>query len=230
MTDISICDSILFSPGQGQGQGQETGGPGADRLILFCSGRLNGYQVDRFSFRSWYEGQGINRLFIRDHFGLWYHAGLKGRTYGIADTAAYLRGFCDARGFSRITVVGMSSGAYAALLFGTLIGADTIQSFSPRTRLYPDAEDHAERDRHGVLGSLQELDQRADGEEEYRDLKDFFDVVPIEADSCTIHYDPENALDRFHAERLADVPGLTLTQHPGSGHSFAKKALGGRVL
>lgn len=196
--------------------------PGSDRLVIFFSGRLAGFKVDKFSFRTQSEALTVNRLFLRDCFGLWYQSGLKEQTNSISSTAAYLRGVYKEGGFSKVTTVGISSGGYAALLFGALIGAQAIHSLAPRTLLHLDSEGHADRNRYGVQKSLAKLSSLPQREEVYFDLRSWLESNPVTAENCSVYYDPEHSLDKFHAERLNSVPGITLVARPGEGHAMGK--------
>jgi hypothetical protein len=194
-----------------------------DLLILF-SGRLPGFQMPRrfsWSFRT--KDVPVNKLFIRDNFGLWYHAGLEGLTTGIDDTALHIAEFVDDHDFDRVSIIGISSGGYAALLLGELIGANSIHSLSPRTRLYQDAETYADSNRHGVRHSLTKLWARPEREEQYFDLRPYFEANPVQATVCRIYYDPQYGLDRFHAENLMGLPGIEFEILPGARHELGEQ-------
>ncbi|MEO0388270.1 MAG: alpha/beta hydrolase [Pseudomonadota bacterium] len=196
--------------------------PGSDHLLVLLSGRRMGYRVDRFSFSKATRRLAVNRLYLRDNFGLWYHRGLEGRTETLVDTAAFLTGFAAERGCSRITMLGVSAGGYAALILGHLTRAAAVVAIAPRTRLHPDSERHADRNREGVLGSLRKLAVCPGAEAALFDLAPYFADNPVAVGRVAIHYDPAHSLDRFHAENLASIPGIALTQHPGTGHTLAR--------
>lgn len=195
--------------------------PQSTDLLVAFSGRRMGLVIDSFSFSKSSRDVPVNRLMLRDNFGLWYHGGLQGHTVGIADTAQRLKQLIRSRGIKRICVLGVSSGGYAALLFGQMLGANTICSISPRTRLIPDAQSFVDRNRHGVQDSLMQLQGQPNREDRYFDLATYLGKNPIAATRAQVHYDPDHPLDRFHAEHIADVPSLTLQQHPGAGHLLA---------
>lgn len=209
-----ISKSVVFAPHDG-----------ARNLVICCSGRRMGYQADKYSFRKRTQGLAVNRLFIRDNFGLWYQAGLDEVTSGIEDTAAYLRDFCRSGAYDKITTVGVSSGGYAALLFGALVGAHAIHSVSPRTLLSHDAEAHTDRNRHGVQQSLTELMAFEGRQEQYFDLSKALRDQPAPRDTCKVYFDPEHSLDAFHSERMASVPWVTFETFPGAGHALGRKVI-----
>jgi hypothetical protein len=196
--------------------------PASDRLVVFCSGRLMGFKRDDFSFLRRSGALAVNRLFIRDNFGLWYQAGLKGLSRDVTSTADWLAGFAAKGGFARVSMVGISSGGYAALILGALIGAHTVHALSPRTLLHEDAEIHADRDRHGVQKSLAALQTLPVRQEQFFDLRCYFTQHPLAARLCQIHFDPTHSLDAFHAERLADLPGFEFRRYPDAGHWLGK--------
>lgn len=196
--------------------------PSSDRLVVFFSGRLMGFRIDRFAFRRVAEGLGVNRLLLRDHFGLWYQAGLKGLSRDIGETAAWLQTFVSDGGYRRVTMVGVSSGGYAAMLFGRLLGVAEIHAIAPRTVLQHDAAGLADRNRFGVQDSLVQLENQPRRREDCRDLREVFVRSDRSAVRCVIHYDPTHALDAFHAEHMIGVPGVVCQSYPGEGHALAR--------
>ncbi|MDQ8045006.1 MAG: hypothetical protein AAGC46_11945 [Solirubrobacteraceae bacterium] len=115
----------------------EYGGPGKPLVITF------GFYADPNTAPANFEFQGrlkklelisgreLNKLFLRDPSMRWYLAGIDGISEDVASTAAAIRDFVERAEATSVTVIGQSMGAYAAILFGTLIGADKVISFGP---------------------------------------------------------------------------------------------------
>ncbi|MEM1149131.1 MAG: hypothetical protein AAGI03_01030 [Pseudomonadota bacterium] len=181
-----------------------------------------GYRVDKFSFTRRTQDLPINRLFLRDNFGLWYQRGLQGVSKDAETTANYLKGFIAKGSYDRVSCLGISAGGYAALLFGAMLDADVVHSISPRSLLHPDAEAFSDRNRHGVNVSLQELKELPESTQKFFDLADFLNTSPTGAQTRVVHFDPANELDRFHALRLAGCPAVTFKKHTGGGHALGK--------
>ncbi len=210
----TIADSVIFSPV-----------PTSNNLVIFCSGRLMGLRVDSYSFLRQTRDLGVNRLYIRDIYGLWYQAGLAGISHDITSTADYLAGFCRRGRFETVTMVGVSSGGYGALILGDLIGADIIHSLAPRTLLHEDAENYADRNRLGVQNSLKELMQLPSRQEQFFDLRAHFRAHPRTGNTTHIYHDPAHKLDTFHAERLRGLAGMTLHGCPDTGHALGRQII-----
>jgi len=193
--------------------------PGSRDLLILCSDRLAGYMSpQRFTWYAVTQSLDVNRLYLRDNFGLWYFGGLDGFTTGIEDTALFLAEFIEEEGFDRVGIIGPSAGGTAALLLGALIGADSIDAVSPRTYFVENDSTVTDFDRHDVPGSLERLHALNTLERQYLDLPAFFDRAPLAGSLCRVHYDPEHALDRRHAEHLAGVAGIEFITAPGAGH------------
>ncbi len=76
----------------------------------------------------------VNCLFARDLAQFWYLYGLSG-VDDIQQSAGELRDFIATHGIERLVVFGASTGGYAALVFGSLLGADEVHAFVPMVTL-----------------------------------------------------------------------------------------------
>ena len=92
------------------------------------------------------EGLPADVVFLRDPRDCAYLDGVPGAGGSIAEVAAWLRDLCARKGARRVVTMGNSTGGWAAILFGLLIGADDVQAFAPKTRMCG-PEDFHEPDR-----------------------------------------------------------------------------------
>lgn len=150
----------------------------------------------------------INKLFLRDNMGVYYHLGLKNMTKGIDDTAEYIISQMEELGVKRTLSVGTSCGGYAALLFAYLCGMEEAYAFAPQTIVGGTRINEIKDDRFGnmyVTGKTV--------------TPEYFDLSIAMADSTypTYHvwYDEEEKLDKIHAHNLDKIRNIHF--HHGSG-------------
>jgi hypothetical protein len=103
---------------------------GGNLQAMVCFGGLsNGTDGAPFEFVRQTGDLGVHRVFVRDLGQCWNQQGLPGTADGVAGTAAHLATVptvLDGLAPSRRVFVGNSSGAFAAVLFGVLSGADGL--------------------------------------------------------------------------------------------------------
>ena len=181
-------------------------------LIVAFGGMTGGLMIPPFEFFHLTKGLDINRIFIRDLGQSWYHAGLTSVSTDIEGTAAYLRREIDEHGIRRVVFVGNSMGGYAAILFGTLVGADLVHAFAPHTSL-KDPELVRSKDR------LQYLHENC--ADEYFDLRKLIERRRFS--TCIhIHYGGKNEIDTRHALHLDHCRTVVLHSYPHRGHPLVR--------
>jgi pimeloyl-ACP methyl ester carboxylesterase len=189
-------------------------------LLLAFGGMAGELHMPPFEFFSLTGEMPVKRLFVRDLRRAWYHRGVPRHGESIAAVADSLGELVAAQPVQRLVVVGSSAGGYAALLFGALLGADTVLSFGPQTTL--------DRGQLAAIGDrrwderLGELRAAGEFDPEWADLRRVLPEARRAETACEIHYDEEFALDRAHAEHLGDLPGLSLHPFPGGEHRVAR--------
>ncbi len=72
-------------------------------------------------------------VFVSDSSKKWYRNGID-ESSGFADSINILKKVID----GRVLFMGHSAGGYAAMLFGSLIGVDSVLAFSPQTKVSDD--------------------------------------------------------------------------------------------
>jgi hypothetical protein len=108
-----------------------------DRLIISFGGYDQRWgQIRRFEFMQFLTRHfpDIDRHFHMDTFNSCYHKGIDGHSGSIEETVTYLERLI--RGYRHVYCIGVSSGGYAAILFGSLLKITGVLAFIPPTRLY----------------------------------------------------------------------------------------------
>jgi pimeloyl-ACP methyl ester carboxylesterase len=190
-------------------------------LLMAFGGMLGQLGMPPFEFFKATGDIPVKRLFVRDIHQSWYQRGIPGDGSTIDETAHALAELISRHGVRRLVTAGSSAGGYAALVFGTLLEADTVLSFGPQTVLDPDVlarwDDHRWDEQLYGLVSDGRLDTR------WVDLGRSLPAVRRGDTRYEVYYDPTCEPDRLHAERLADVPGVSMHRlEAGGAHNIAR--------
>jgi hypothetical protein len=86
----------------------------------------------------------VSRYFYADKYSCCYHKGIQCKTTNIPGTFEYLKD--KVKNYKRVIFIGLSSGGYAALLFGSLLGISDVIAFYPQTLLRRENVDEQYRD------------------------------------------------------------------------------------
>lgn len=112
----------------------------SENLILsFAShGMLIDNFKQKFEFFNYLSSEYKNKAdlyFFMDKQTKWYHKGITGISTSIKETHRYLMNIIKNGNYKRIICIGYSAGGYAAILFGSKIGADLVITFNAQTML-----------------------------------------------------------------------------------------------
>ena len=195
---------------------------GARTMLIAFGGMRGALGMPPFEFLRVNGRLRTSRIFVRDLAQSWYHRGVPGLGSTIDDAAAGIRTVLESCPPKRLVVTGTSAGGYAALVFGTLLGADVILSIVPQTVVDGELL-HAMGD-HRCDRQLEKL--IADGalDPRWSDLRRDLPGARRRDTRCEVYFDPDHELDRLHAERLANVPGVQLN-HAHGGHGQVARNL-----
>jgi pimeloyl-ACP methyl ester carboxylesterase len=176
-----------------------------DAVVLFTS-RGNGRD-----FGFYHIGHRIEStaLLVKDPTNNWYNVGIEGVGAHVDEIAQTLRAKIGSR---RVITVGSSMGAYAAILFGCLLGAERCIAFAPQTRL---------------AGKLP-LSPPRDVPLQAPDTRSYLLQSP--STKVAIFIGGFDLADAYHAYRIADLPNVSVSVLPSSGHSIAEALAGTRQL
>ena len=193
-------------------------GDGPQPAMVSFGGLSNGTDDPPFEFVRQTGSLGVHRVFVRDLGQCWYQQGLPGTAEGVRAASAALAAVLDDLAPSRRVYVGNSSGAFAAVLFGVLGGADEVVAFGPlaavtrRDRL-------AARDRR--WSAQVRAARRRASDPVHLDLRRLLATTPHPG-RISVHYGELDPRDTRAAGLLASVEGVDVVAHPG-GHLFIRK-------
>ena len=109
-------------------------------------------------------------IFVRDVYKQWYLEGVSSTCDTVEKTLTLLKKHLE--GCDSCVCVGSSAGGFAAVLFGSLLGADRILAFNPQFTLSPFLEDKD----CPVLNPLLWRNRENERVKRYYDLKDIVNV------------------------------------------------------
>jgi hypothetical protein len=186
--------------------------PGKPLVIAF--GGLKGAMgVPPFEFFKLTDDLQVNKIFLRDLDQSFYHSGLLGISEDIDGTVAFLKQKIDESGADKVVLFGNSMGGYAALLFGILLGADTVHAVVPQTYIHESNSEEGYKTIEYVCEHFSD---------QYFDLKD---VIRIHGNSCelNIHFDSNYERDHRNAMHLKGSQNVILHAFDEGGHNLAKE-------
>lgn len=165
----------------------------SDTIIISFAGHDIMYGgIQRFEFLNFFNKNfdTISRHFYVDTNLTSYHKGIAGLTKNIDETVNYLRG--EIQNYKNVIFIGVSSGGYAAILFGSLLNINSVIAFIPQT-----------------------IRRNKNINEEYRDICGYINTT-------TKYYlygdlsvkDANNCHHISHCERIAHHPNVFLTKQP----------------
>jgi pimeloyl-ACP methyl ester carboxylesterase len=191
------------------------------RSLLLTFGGLGMVGGDAsFEFGSATSELPVKRLFVRDPYQSWYQLGLPRQGRTLPRIAASLRELIEPYAVDHLVAVGNSAGGYAALVFGTLLGADTVLSFAPQTILDPGTLD--DMGDHRWDWRLKPLAAENGLQPEWTDLRSALEAARHTDTRYRVFFDETIEGDRLHAEHLRGLPGLQLYRFGQGGHRLVR--------
>jgi hypothetical protein len=180
-------------------------------LISFSGHMSESTGTGAFEFGRITQDIPVRKLFLKDPSALWYCKGIPGVGENFEEIAGYIKGICAAQNVKRIVTIGNSAGAYAAILFGILIGADEIHAFGPQTRLLSPSDSGSE-------GKIDRIPQNIDPS--YLDLREMA-IRHQSKSKIFVYYDWKEQRDKRHAYHLRGLENVRLVQFLIGGHAVA---------
>jgi hypothetical protein len=194
--------------------------PDSDVLLIAFSGLLGRLgPVPLFEFFNVVSSFGVKKAFLRDLTQSWYHRGVVGIGPDVPAVADHLRNLISSSGASRVVLTGNSAGAFGALLFGQLLGADEVHAFSPQTFIDPAMR--TENDDHRWQPYVDRLVAAGGMDPRYADLLPILTEGGVET-RFHIYYAAPNRLENLHTLRLSKVPGVVPHAIGQGGHKLIK--------
>lgn len=191
------------------------------RTLLLAFGGLAGrIAIPPFEFLRLTGDVPVKRLFVRDLHEAWYHKGMPGYDNSLLGCADALRDMIAEHDVDRMVFAGNSSGGYAALVFGTLLGADTVLCFAPQTTL--DLGDLAAMGDHRWDSYLKPLFAEGAIDPAWVDLSSALPAARHTATRYQVYVDESLAVDREHADRLSGLEGLRMYRFGRGDHQLVR--------
>jgi hypothetical protein len=192
----------------------------SDTLLIAFGGMNQRIGIPPFEFFSLAGDIPVKRMFVRDLSQAWYHRGIPGGGTDLMSVADLLREVVADADARRLVVAGGSAGGYAALVFGTLLEADTVLSFSPQTIL--DMQELARIGDRRWDDYLEPLVARDELDREWLDLAQALPPARRGETRYEVFVDDSLATDRIHAERLLGLAGLRLYRFGRGSHTLVR--------
>jgi pimeloyl-ACP methyl ester carboxylesterase len=190
-------------------------------LLLTFGGLGSSGGEPSFEFGSISSEIPVKRLFVRDPHQSWYHRGTPQQGTSLESVAESLGALLAQHDIDRLVVVGNSAGGYAALVFGTLLGADTVLSFAPQTVL--DCDVLAEMGDHRWDWRLKPLTAKGALEKRWTDLRVALPPARHTDTRYKIYFDETIPGDHLHAECLRGIEGVQLYRFGRGGHDLVRE-------
>ncbi|MDH5573078.1 MAG: hypothetical protein OEY89_15055 [Gammaproteobacteria bacterium] len=152
---------------------------------------------------------GPDVFFAKDFRQAWYQMGLLGVSTDVNSTADFLAKL--SADYNEVPkMVGTSAGGFAAVMFGAILGAPNVLAFSPQTLI-------TERE----VSRFASQDTRKEEVLAGKSL-DLCEIISSNPSSdIKIYYGADHEEDTEAAERLKDLPGVTLYPCPTDSHNVA---------
>lgn len=201
--------------------------PGTDtrRLIIAFTGFQGALNVPTFDFFGATGQTDASRILLRDPLQILYLGGCLPDAPGFRTLVKRLRREIETLGARYITCIGTSSGGYAAMVFGHVLGADRVHAFAPTiygsawlTLLSGDWDQLRKRvmPRHLLLDLLM-----PPWLWKYRSLTRTLKTWNGRTE-FTVHVCAKNEHDMLRVEPLRGLPHVEITAHPCNTHQVAK--------
>ena len=184
--------------------------PDSRHLIIVFAAAYNNFGVSFPLLHLTLSKSPVAILYIKNPGKGLYCTGSPGMGGNIDEMGLYLKKFCDDKGFSRVSVLGFSSGGYASLFAAACIGATTFIGFGTRTdwslscphpispgRVSPEAGQYATN----TLANLRHADNMAT------------------IGQASLYYGAADLADTYQAENMRDLPNFKVHRVENSPHN-----------
>jgi hypothetical protein len=171
---------------------------------------------DQFQFRNMLSEMNVNVIYVRDLKHNWYLNGIPDIGNNVEEVKDFFVKKAKGNSSIKVITIGASAGGFAALLYGTLIQADVVMTFSPQT--------FVNRFRRLIYWDTRWKDRISEiyrGDKSNRNYLDLRPLVKNYIGSVQLFFDANHRLDSIHAKRL-DFKNVTYFPSSEGGHTLAK--------
>lgn len=186
-------------------------------LLIAIGGVYGALGIPPFEFFQVTKSLPVNKIYLRDPNQSWYHGGLPGISKDIVETVDFLQKLIDFYNISNVVIVGNSMGGFAAILFGTLLNAQTVHAFSPQTFIDRFSRwRYSDRRWQNKIGKIYDL----------KSIK-FFSLKKVikkkkPDTNIYVYYSANDRLDEIHAKQLVKFKNVNNFVFPCGGHNLIK--------
>jgi hypothetical protein len=192
----------------------------SDTLLIAFGGMNQRIGIPPFEFFAAAGDIPVKRMFVRDLSQAWYHRGVPGAGSDLMSVNALLAETIAQHDVRRLVTAGGSAGGYAAMVFGTLLGADTVLCFSPQTIL--DLDELARMGDHRWDDHLRPLVARGELDARWVDLGQALAPARHADTRYEVFCDETLRTDWGHVERIARVPGVRRYRFGRGSHALIR--------
>tara|TARA_R100000951_G_scaffold112341_1_gene112543 strand:+ start:41 stop:679 length:639 start_codon:yes stop_codon:yes gene_type:complete len=112
---------------------------GNKTLLVSFGGLQQKMGMSMFEFNSSVKNLKVDSLFVKDPKRIWYQNGISQKHNSVESTVELIKSYSSK--YQTTICIGNSAGAFAAILFGTLLNVNQVVAFSPQTLLSKDLKD-----------------------------------------------------------------------------------------
>lgn len=193
---------------------------GSSGKLVVMFGSVASVFAQVFEAQAFYASRNDDALILRDHSQLAFHGGFRGLTNSFAENIAFLKEMIRRKSPSRVSFVGVSSGAYSAIIHAAHIGIDDVIAINPVTTFDPQ-----QADRLGLRQRLQTQFQALDNfyppdhpDRYLLDTRAVLERNPGKIKLIGMHYSASEAVDEANAKLIADLPEVETAAHSSDHH------------
>ena len=193
---------------------------GSENLLVSFAGAHLGQGMPIFEFFNSLSYLKIDKVFFRDFSEIFYQNGVDDEINTPDKIVEFVTDAIAKNNYKKVCVIGNCMGGYASLVFGPLINADVIISFSPPTFL-----DRINRLKYRDFRwkpQIPNLYAFKKKRKEFFDLKKHLKRVGDYKTEIHVYYSKHETLDAINAERLAGSRNVQLHPSEEKGHNIIK--------
>jgi len=169
---------------------------------------------NRFNFWNILKDLNAKKVFLKDQYHAWYQKGISKEVNTVSKVANELKKIIEEKKPKHTVFIGDSAGGCAAILFGHLVGADSVLSFNAQTFVTQELR-------------LKHRDDRwQETADKYLDENEGFNLRQAlryhnGKTKYYLFYSNGHGLDRIHNENLGTTGGVTLVPINSNYHGVA---------